>query len=63
MREAHPRRLGYIEAHLDAERRLENGERQKWCPACGKWQWDDEPCCGVRRLTQREFDREAEKHA
>lgn len=34
--------LGYVQAHIDAERRLKRGERQSQCPRCGAWLWRHE---------------------
>ena len=29
----------YIRAHLDAQQRRANGEKQTQCPECGRWCW------------------------
>jgi len=37
-----PSKLGYMQAHYDARRRLKRGERQVRCPGCGRWKWQDQ---------------------
>jgi hypothetical protein len=34
--------MGYIAAHLDAQRRLKAGEKQEQCSICGLWCWPHE---------------------
>ena len=36
--------MGYVEAHLDAERRKRMGQRQTLCGGCNRWKWPDEQC-------------------
>ena len=36
------KQLPYVEDHLDAERRLKNGERQVVCPVCLKCVWESD---------------------
>lgn len=37
-------KLPYLAAHADAERRLAEGERQKFCLTCSRWKWADQAC-------------------
>lgn len=41
--ELHPNepRLGYLQAHADAEARMKRGERQVRCEQCGLWVWSE----------------------
>ena len=34
--------LGYLASHADAEERMDRGEKQKKCPECGLWIWENE---------------------
>ena len=46
--------LDYTEAALDAERRLRERERQRYCPHCGLWRWPGEDEHGGQ-LTEQQF--------
>lgn len=35
-------KLGYLQWHDDAERRTKAGQKQKQCPKCSLWLWEDE---------------------
>ena len=35
-------RIGYLQAHSEAEQRLKRDERQRQCPDCLRWYWADE---------------------
>ena len=48
--------LPYVEAAMQAERRLRRGERQLHCPVCDHWVWPEQ-CSHPGRLTEREWDR------
>lgn len=37
-----PSKLGYLEKHNEAERRMKKGMKQKQCPTCKYWFWKDE---------------------
>lgn len=37
-----PSKLGYLQWHDDAELRTKAGQKQKQCPNCSLWFWDDE---------------------
>jgi len=46
--------LEYVEAALEAERRLRRGDRQFWCGTCNCWRWPEE-CVHAGRLTEKAF--------
>jgi hypothetical protein len=37
-----PDNFAYVHASIDAEERLERGERQRQCPLCFLWHWPHE---------------------
>lgn len=48
-------RLGYMQGHADADRRMAEGQEQTYCKTCGRWQWPEFIC----PLWQRDTDVEA----
>lgn len=38
----HKRAIGYIAWHLDSERRMKAGQRQRQCQKCARWYWRHE---------------------
>lgn len=38
-------------------RKWRSGLRQRWCTECTLWRWDDENCCGAKRLDTKAFRR------
>ncbi len=55
MKNAHLCRSDYVEALLEAEKKLRRGERQLYCLTCSKWVWKEQ-CQHECRLTQKQFD-------
>lgn len=35
-------KLPYLAAHADAKRRMRRGQKQRKCPVCRKWIWENE---------------------
>ncbi len=36
-----PPELPYVKWHMDAEERMKRGEKQRKCPVCHKWIWEE----------------------
>ena len=46
--------IPYVEAGVEATRRLQAGDRQLYCGECRRWVWPEQ-CAHEGRMTDREF--------
>jgi hypothetical protein len=56
--------LSYVEASLDADRRMRRGERQAMCQTCRRWLWAHEDCGHPGpRMTDRQMKKSLKEMA